>query len=96
MFEAHEFARHVAEACGAIGLQAVVLAPTRVRVSDGSSRQVEVIKLEADASDAARLYWCWSWGQRIAPADGADRVAELVSRVVVPAGNPANVPYSER
>jgi hypothetical protein len=75
------------ENCRSAGLNAEVVAPTRVRVSSpGADRRLEeIIRCMPDGEE--RLTWWWSWNEPICPAtqiaDAVRRIAYVVSPSIV-------------
>ncbi|WP_345364739.1 hypothetical protein [Actinoallomurus liliacearum] len=81
--EVHDLCRRLATACGKAGLTAEEIAPTRIRVGfPGAGMLAEIIRCMPDASE--RLYWWWSWGAPICPAEEIDKVVEMIVHVVRP------------
>lgn len=68
--------------CEAAGLEAVALAPTRVRVNlrAGTSRTAEVITLKPDTDEV--LCWWWSWNEPICPAADITRGVEMIAEIM--------------
>lgn len=77
-----ELIKRVVNACQDAGLEAVVLAPTRVRVNvlAGTSRTAEIITLKPDADEVA--CWWWSWNEPICPAADIDHAVAAIAHVV--------------
>jgi hypothetical protein len=76
--------RRLAEACGAAGLTADQLGPTRVRVGvTGAGMLAEVIRCMPGSDEA--LYWYWSWDEPICPAADISRATRMIAYVVTPA-----------
>jgi hypothetical protein len=76
---------HLAEGCREAGLDADVVAPTRVRVSfpGASSRLAETIRCMPDRRE--RLCWWWSWNEPICPATDLADAVRVIAHVVTPA-----------
>src|SRR5262245_30138765 len=69
--DVHELCRRLSMACGAAGLTAEEIAPTRIRVGfPGAGMLAEIIRCMPDASE--QLHWWWSWGDPICPAEEID------------------------
>jgi hypothetical protein len=83
--EVHRLMCRLAEACTQRGLDALQLAPTRVRVSPPDAahpEMTEIIALKAD--EDGRLFFHWSWGEKICPADDLEWAAHVIKNVVAP------------
>lgn len=83
--DAHRVMARLAEACERHGLGAVLVAPTRVRVSPPGAvhpEMTEIITLGADEAD--RLFFYWSWNEKICPADDSEWAAQAIQHVLVP------------
>jgi hypothetical protein len=76
--------RRLAEECTKAGLDAHVLADTRVRVSapGAHERLAEVIRCMPD--DQERLAWWWSWDELICPVTRTSEAVRAIARVVTP------------
>jgi hypothetical protein len=71
------------EACQRLGLTAALYRnPPRLRVSaPGSPGDLaELVRCAPD--EATRLYFWWSWGEPIGPADKPEQAARALRRVV--------------
>ena len=76
--------RRLADECQKAGLNAIVVAPTRVHVSlpGGHARLSETVRCMPD--DQERLTWWWSWGDPIGPATAITETARQIAHVVTP------------
>jgi hypothetical protein len=72
------------EACRTGGLEAVVLGPTRVRVSSPGTgaRLTEIIRCMPDHQEL--LCWWWSWDEPICPAAQITDAVKIITHVVMP------------
>ena len=72
------------DGCQEAGLEAVVLAPTRVRVSSPGTyaRLTEIIRCMPDHQES--LYWWWSWNEPIGPAAQITDAVKVIAHVVMP------------
>lgn len=82
--DVHTVADRLAQKCKAAGLDAEVLAPTRVRtfLPHVNAHLAEVITIMPDRDEVLSLFW--SWGERIGPATEIDRAVVAIKRVVTP------------
>lgn len=83
------------DGCQAAGLEAVALAPTRVRVSSPGTdaRLTEIIRCMPDHQES--LYWWWSWNEPICPATQITDAVKVIAHVVMPPGpegEPSDLP----
>ncbi|MCO6004442.1 hypothetical protein NE236_05550 [Actinoallomurus purpureus] len=87
--EVHRLMYRLADACRQRGLDALQLAPTRVRVSPPDAahpEMTEIITLKAD--EEGRLFFHWSWDEKICPADELEWAAHVIKNVVAPEAMP--------
>jgi hypothetical protein len=72
------------DGCHAAGLEAVILAPTRVRVSSTGTdaRLTEIIRCMPD--DQELLCWWWYWNEPICPAAQIADAVKIIAHVVMP------------
>jgi hypothetical protein len=84
--DVHTLSQQLAEECGKAGLDAKVVAPTRVRVSlpGAHSRLAETIRCMPDPQE--RLTWWWSWGEPICLATQIPDAVKVITHVVTPPG----------
>src|SRR5258705_203077 len=77
-------AQRLAEECGRAGLNAEVVAPTRVRVSlpGAHARLTETVTCKPDRRE--RLTWWWSWGEPICLATQIPDALKVIAHVVTP------------
>ena len=77
-------AQRLAEDCSLAGLDVVLIAPTRVKVSrpGAHDRLSETVRCMPDAQE--RLMWWWSWGEPICPADQIADAVKAIAHVVTP------------
>ena len=82
--DVHILTERLAEECGKAGLDARVIAPTRVRVSrpGAHSRLSETVRCMPDPDE--RLTWWWSWGEPICPAAQIPDAVRVIAHVVTP------------
>lgn len=82
--DVHTLTRRLAEECGKAGLEATVVAATRVRVSrpGGHTQLSETVRCMPDSEE--RLMWWWSWGEPICPADWIADAVKVIAHVVTP------------
>ncbi len=83
-YDVHVLARRLVDECARAGLNAALVAPTRVRVSlpGAHDRLSETVRCMPDGQE--RLTWWWSWGEPICPADQIAGVVKIITRVVTP------------
>ena len=74
------------DGCRTAGLEAVALAPTRVRVSSPGTDAglTEIIRCMPDHQES--LYWWWSWNEPICPAAQITDAVKVIAHVVMPPG----------
>ena len=92
--DAHALTQQLAEECGRAGLDAVVVAPARVKVSlpGANARLAETVRCRPDRQE--RLTWWWSWGDPICLADQIADAVKVIAHVVSPpmVGEPPSLP----
>ena len=83
--DVHTLTRRLAEECEKAGLEATVVAATRVRVSlpGGHARLSETVRC-MPAPEEERLMWWWSWGEPICSASRIDDAVRIIAHVVTP------------
>jgi hypothetical protein len=84
--DVHLLAEKLADDCTKAGLEAEVLAPTRVRVGapGGHSRLTETVCCMPLPHGDESLMWWWSWGEPISPASHIPDAVRVISRVLSP------------
>jgi hypothetical protein len=84
MQDVDDLVAQLTDGCQAAGLEAVVLAPTRVRVSSPrtDARLTEIIRCMPDHQEA--LYWWWSWNEPICPAAQITDAVKVIAHMVMP------------
>jgi hypothetical protein len=80
----HVLISRLADAAYDEGLEATVIAPTRVKIRcpGAHSGFTEVIRAEADAQGLP--WWVYSWGERICMAHEIDQAVKAIKQVVTP------------
>jgi hypothetical protein len=88
--DVHLLAEKLADDCTKAGLDAEVLAPTRVRVGapGGHSRLTETVCCMPLPHGDESLMWWWSWGEPISPASHIPDAVRVISRVLSPPDAP--------
>ncbi|WP_329236204.1 hypothetical protein OG417_31385 [Actinoallomurus sp. NBC_01490] len=92
--DVHLLAEKLADDCTKAGLEAEVLAPTRVRVGapGGHARLIDTVRCMPVPHGDEGLMWWWSWGEPIGPAAHIPDAVRVISRVLSPrAGIPEEV-----
>jgi hypothetical protein len=84
--DVHLLAEKLADDCTKAGLEAEVLAPTRVRVGapGGHSLLTETVCCMPLPHGDESLMWWWSWGEPISPAAHIPDAVRVISRVLSP------------
>lgn len=82
--DVHDLTQQLAKECRKAALVAVVVAPTRVQVSQPGAYAglAETVWCMPDADE--QLMWWWSWGEPICPATQIPEAAKAIARVVTP------------
>jgi hypothetical protein len=82
--EVDSLVSELAAKCREAGLEASVIAPTRLHVSrpGADSRLAEIIRCMPDGSE--RLTWWWSWNEPICPATDMTEAVRIITYVVTP------------
>ena len=82
--DVHALTQQLAEECKRAGLDAVVVAPTRVMVSlpGANARLSETVRCMPDRLE--RLTWWWSWDEPICLADQISDAVKVIAHVVTP------------
>jgi hypothetical protein len=83
--DVHALTARLAAHCTRAGLNATVIAPTRVHISapGAHSGLAETIRCEPDAEE--NLVWRWSWGEDICPALQITDAVKIIAYIVTPA-----------
>jgi hypothetical protein len=83
-YDVHLLAERLADDCLKAGLEAEVLAPTRVRVGapGGNARLTETVRCMPLPHGDESLMWWWSWGEPISPASHIPDAVRIISRVL--------------
>ena len=82
--DVHVLTRQLAQECEKAGLNATVVAPTRVQVSlpGAHARLSETVRCMPDRQE--RLTWWWSWDEPICLADQIADAVKVIAHVVTP------------
>jgi hypothetical protein len=83
-YDVHLLAEKLADDCTKAGLEAEVLAPTRVRVGapGGHARLTDTVRCMPVPHGDESLMWWWSWGEPISPAAHIPDAVRVISRVL--------------
>lgn len=84
--DVHVIVERLAEECRKVGLNAIVLCPTRVRVSapGAHERLTETVTCMPTPNGDSALKWWWSWGDPICAADDIPHAVRFIAHVVSP------------
>ncbi|MFB9838657.1 hypothetical protein [Actinoallomurus acaciae] len=85
-YDVHLLAEKLADDCAKAGLEAEVLAPTRVRVGapGGHASRTDTVRCMPVPHGDESLMWWWSWGEPISPATQIPDAVRVISRVLFP------------
>jgi hypothetical protein len=83
-YDVHLLAEKLANDCAKAGLDAEVLAPTRVRVAapGGHARLTETVRCMPVPHGDESLMWWWSWGEPISPAAHIPDAVRVITKVL--------------